>query len=84
MFCLQKKKFEIRSVGSAGGRRFAYYTESDATSKYLLHICRSTHMFQMAIQPKLMEIRHLDAEGENCSVKILFLFSSSSNYNCKI
>ncbi|KAK7104751.1 uncharacterized protein [Littorina saxatilis] len=59
-----KKKFEIRSVGSAGGRRFAYYTESDVTSKYLLHICRSTHMFQMAIQPKLMEIRHLDAEDK--------------------
>ncbi|KAL8590064.1 hypothetical protein ACOMHN_034295 [Nucella lapillus] len=59
-----KKKFEIRSVGSAGGRRFAYYTDSDVTSKYLLHICRSTHMFQMAIQPKLMEIRHLDAEDK--------------------
>ncbi|XP_076442408.1 uncharacterized protein LOC143281214 [Babylonia areolata] len=59
-----KKKFEIRSVGSAGGRRFAYYTDSDGTSKYLLHICRSTHMFQMAIQPKLMEIRHLDAEDK--------------------
>lgn len=59
-----KKKFEIRSVGSAGGRRFTYYTESDVTSKYLLHICRSTHMFQMAIQPKLMEIRHLDAEDK--------------------
>ena len=63
MFCQQKKKFEIRSAESAGGRRFAYYTENDGTSKYLLHICRSTHMFQMAIQPKLMEIRHLDAEG---------------------
>ena len=59
----QKKKFEIRSVGSSGGRKFAYYTESDVMSKYLLHIYRSTHMFQMAIQPKLMEIRHLDAEG---------------------
>ncbi|KAK7506980.1 hypothetical protein BaRGS_00001831 [Batillaria attramentaria] len=59
-----KKKFEIRSVGSAGGRRFTYYTESDVTSKYLLYICRSTHMFQMAIHPKLMEIRHLDAEDK--------------------
>lgn len=59
-----KKKFEIRSVGSAGGRKFTYYTDSDVTSKYLLYICRSTHMFQMAIHPKLMEIRHLDAEDK--------------------
>ncbi|CAG5129827.1 unnamed protein product [Candidula unifasciata] len=59
-----KKKFEIRSVQSAGGRRFLYYTDADVKSKYLLHICRSTHMFQMAIQPKLMEIQHLDNEDQ--------------------
>lgn len=27
-------------------------------------------MFQMAIQPKLMEIRHLDAEGQHCYLNI--------------
>ncbi|XP_005093424.1 uncharacterized protein LOC101863416 [Aplysia californica] len=59
-----KKKFEIRSVQSAGGRRFMYYTDCDVKSKYLLTICRSTHMFQMAIQPKLMEIHHLDNEDQ--------------------
>ena len=59
----QKKKFEIRSVQSAGGRRFMYYTDCDIKSKYLLNIARGTHMFQMAIQPKLMEIQHLDNEG---------------------
>lgn len=41
-----------------------YYTDCDIKSKYLLNICRSTHIFQMAIQPKLMEIQHLDNEGK--------------------
>ncbi|GFN94468.1 Ferm domain containing 6 [Plakobranchus ocellatus] len=59
-----KKKFEIRSVQSAGGRRFMYYTDCDIKSKYLLNIARGTHMFQMAIQPKLMEIQHLDNEDQ--------------------
>ncbi|XP_061173033.1 protein expanded-like [Saccostrea echinata] len=58
----EKKKFEIQS--GPGGRKFAYYTDSDSKSKYLLSLCRTTHMFQMAIQPKLMEIRHLDAEDK--------------------
>ncbi|XP_059169810.1 protein expanded-like isoform X2 [Physella acuta] len=59
-----KKKFEIRSIQSAGGRRFIYYTDCDIKSKYLLSICRGTHMFQMAIQPKLLEIQHLDNEDQ--------------------
>ncbi|CAL1526866.1 unnamed protein product [Lymnaea stagnalis] len=59
-----KKKFEIRSVQSAGGRRYMYYTDCDIKSKYLLSICRGTHMFQMAIQPKLLEIQHLDNEDQ--------------------
>ncbi|RUS84496.1 hypothetical protein EGW08_007735 [Elysia chlorotica] len=59
-----KKKFEIRSIQSAGGRRFMYYTDCDVKSKYLLNIARGTHMFQMAIQPKLMEIQHLDNEDQ--------------------
>ncbi|ESO87708.1 hypothetical protein LOTGIDRAFT_127244 [Lottia gigantea] len=58
-----KKKFEIRSEGCPDGRKFTYYTDSDVTSKYLLTICRATHMFQLEIEPKLREIRHLDAEG---------------------
>ncbi|WAR18754.1 FRMD1-like protein [Mya arenaria] len=60
----EKKKFEIRAVGSPAGRKFSYYTDSDVKSKYLLSFSRNTHMFQMAIQPKLMEIRHLDEEDK--------------------
>ncbi|XP_046351374.1 uncharacterized protein LOC124131899 [Haliotis rufescens] len=61
-----KKKFEIRTTGGneSTSRKFTYYTEVDGKSKYLLSICRTTHMFQLAIQPKLMEIRHLDAEDQ--------------------
>ncbi|KAL4237397.1 FERM domain-containing protein 6 [Mactra antiquata] len=55
-----KKKFEIRSVGTPAGRKFTYYTDSDVKSKYLLTLSRNTHMFQMAIQPKLMEIRQFE------------------------
>ncbi|CAE1284780.1 unnamed protein product [Acanthosepion pharaonis] len=59
-----KKKFEIRSVGRPEGRKFTYYTESDAKSKYILSICRNTHMFHLELEPKLMEIRHLQAEDK--------------------
>ncbi|GAB1597483.1 flocculation protein FLO11-like [Argonauta hians] len=59
-----KKKFEIRSVGKPEGRKFTYYTDSDAKSKYILSICRNTHMFHLELEPKLMEIRHLQAEDK--------------------
>ncbi|KAL8610957.1 hypothetical protein ACOMHN_042573 [Nucella lapillus] len=73
-----KRKFEIRSTESAGGRRFAYYTENDGTAKYLLNLCRATHQFQMAIQPKLMEIRHLDAEDKKCYMES-YIYSDASD-----
>lgn len=61
---LQKKKFEIRAAGAPEGRKFAYYTDCDTKSKYLLQLCKQTHMFQLAIHPKLMEIRHLEEQGK--------------------
>lgn len=60
---LQKKKFEIRAAGSPEGRKFSYYTDCDTKSKYLLQLCKATHMFQLAIHPKLIEIRHLEEQG---------------------
>ena len=60
----QKKKFEIRAVGTPAGRKFTYYTGSDERAKYLLSLCRTTHLFQMTVQPKLAEIRHLEAEDK--------------------
>jgi hypothetical protein len=33
-----------------------------------LQLCKATHMFQLAIQPKLTEIRHLDEQGKTITV----------------
>lgn len=70
MFLFQKKKFEIRTIGTPEGRKFTYYTGSDERSKYLLHLCRTTHMFQMAMAPKLAEIKHLEAEGKRSKIDL--------------
>lgn len=62
-FQLQRKKFEIRAVGCPENRKFTYYTSSDDKSKHLLYLCRVTHQFSMAMQPKLAELRKLEEEG---------------------
>lgn len=59
----QRKKFEIRAVGCPESRKFTYYTSSDDKSKHLLYLCRVTHQFSMAMQPKLAELRKLEEEG---------------------
>ena len=59
----QRKKFEIRAVGCPESRKFTYYTSSDDKSKHLLYLCRVTHQFSMAMQPKLAELRRLEEEG---------------------
>ncbi|XP_069118982.1 protein expanded-like [Argopecten irradians] len=74
-----KKKFEVRWVGNPAGRKFTYYTDCDNTSKYLLYICRTTHMFQMAIQSKLMEIQHLDAEDKK-RYNEAYIYSDTKDY----
>ena len=61
---LQRKKFEIRAVGCPDSRKYTYYTSSDDKSKHLLYLCRVTHQFSMAMQPKLAELRKLEEEGE--------------------
>ena len=60
---MQRKKFEIRAVGCPESRKFTYYTSSDDKSKHLLYLCRVTHQFSMAMQPKLAELRKLEEEG---------------------
>ncbi|EFX80952.1 hypothetical protein DAPPUDRAFT_318159 [Daphnia pulex] len=61
--CFERKKFEIRAVGCPESRKFTYYTSSDDKSKHLLYLCRVTHQFSMAMQPKLAELRKLEEEG---------------------
>ncbi|XP_063426445.1 uncharacterized protein LOC134710159 [Mytilus trossulus] len=70
----EKKKFEIRAAGAPEGRKFAYYTDCDTKSKYLLQLCKQTHMFQLAIHPKLMEIRHLE-EQDKKRYRELYIYS---------
>ena len=60
----RRKKFEIRAVGCPDSRKYTYYTSSDDKSKHLLYLCRVTHQFSMAMQPKLAELRKLEEEGE--------------------
>ncbi|XP_014281361.1 protein expanded [Halyomorpha halys] len=55
--CFDRKKFEIRGVNSAFGEKFCYYTSSDEKSKHLLALCKVTHQYSMAMQPKLAQIR---------------------------
>ena len=67
----------------AENRKFTYYTSSDDKSKHLLYLCRVTHQFSMAMQPKLAELRKLEEEGKlyqgtlfnlNLLKLIIFLF----------
>jgi hypothetical protein len=69
---LQRKKFEIRAVGCPDSRKYTYYTSSDDKSKHLLYLCRVTHQFSMAMQPKLAELRKLEEEGELHCCQIAF------------
>lgn len=63
---LQRKKFEIRALNwPASGEKFTFYTNSDEKSKHLLFLCRVTHQFSMAIQPRLSEVRRKEEEGES-------------------
>ena len=55
---LQKKKFEIRAIGTPDGRKFTYYTGSDERSKYLLSQCETTHLFHMSVLPRYVSSLH--------------------------
>jgi len=62
----QRKKFEIRALNwPTSGEKFTFYTNSDEKSKHLLFLCRVTHQFSMAIQPRLSEVRRREEEGES-------------------
>nr|XP_018900555.1 PREDICTED: protein expanded [Bemisia tabaci] len=59
-----RKKFEIRgsNPGPSAGEKLVYYTSSDEKSKHLLMLCKVTHQFLMAIQPRLTEIQQKEEE----------------------
>ncbi|XP_071454896.1 protein expanded [Hetaerina americana] len=62
--CFERKKFEIRALNWPGStpRKFTYYSNSDEKSKHLLSLCRLTHQFSMAMQPRLAEVRRREEE----------------------
>ncbi|KAK8742464.1 hypothetical protein OTU49_001893, partial [Cherax quadricarinatus] len=56
----EKKKFEVRALSYPG--KLTFYTTSDEKSKHLLYLCRLTHQFNLALQPRLAEVRRLQEE----------------------
>jgi len=74
---LQKKKFEIVADGFAE-RRFVYYTSSKESGESLLNICRATHQFHLAQQPRVLELCRLqerDLRGPN---QEMYVYSENS------
>ncbi|XP_068085286.1 protein expanded [Anabrus simplex] len=75
--CFDRKKFEIRALNwPASGEKFTYYTSSDEKSKHLLFLCRVTHQFSMAIQPRLSEVRRREEE-ERKRMRDCYMYSRS-------
>ncbi|XP_071534374.1 uncharacterized protein ex isoform X2 [Panulirus ornatus] len=56
----EKKKFEVRALSYPG--KLTFYTTSDEKSKHLLYLCRLTHQFNLALQPRLAELRRIHEE----------------------
>ncbi|XP_050716067.1 protein expanded-like isoform X2 [Eriocheir sinensis] len=58
----EKKKFEVRALSYT--EKLVFYTTSDEKSKHLLYLCRLTHQFNMALQPRLAELRRVQEEDQ--------------------
>lgn len=77
-FHLQKKRFEVRVVGG-GEHKFVYYANSEDHAKSLLAFCRSSHLFQMSLQPKLAEMRVLEAEDKR--YRETYIYSENAEFS---
>lgn len=50
-------------MGAPSGRKYAYYTGSESRSKYLLGLCRATHLFNITtLKLKLDEMKQFQNE----------------------
>ncbi|XP_024083068.1 protein expanded isoform X2 [Cimex lectularius] len=65
--CFDRKKFEIRGANWASSEKFIYYASSDEKSKHLLSLCKVTHQYSMAVQPRLAQVRgREESERKQC------------------
>lgn len=55
--CFDRKKFEIRGINGALGKKCCYFTSRDEKSKHLLLLCRLTHEYSMAVDSQLAQLR---------------------------
>nr|CAD7393706.1 unnamed protein product [Timema cristinae] len=88
--CFDRKKFEIRADNwPTSGEKYTYYTTSDEKSKHLLFLCRVTHQFSMAIQPRLSEVRRKEEE-EKKRYRDCYMYSrglsalAGKHYKCHV
>nr|CAD7599151.1 unnamed protein product [Timema genevievae] len=86
----ERKKFEIRADNwPTSGEKYTYYTTSDEKSKHLLFLCRVTHQFSMAIQPRLSEVRRKEEE-EKKRYRDCYMYSrglsalAGKHYKCHV
>nr|CAD7462430.1 unnamed protein product [Timema tahoe] len=84
------EKFEIRADNwPTSGEKYTYYTTSDEKSKHLLFLCRVTHQFSMAIQPRLSEVRRKEEE-EKKRYRDCYMYSrglsalAGKHYKCHV
>ncbi|OQR72875.1 hypothetical protein BIW11_10101 [Tropilaelaps mercedesae] len=56
-----RRRFEVRLEGRCRQLlKFVYSCSSEAVAAALLDLCRRTHQFNMAIQPRLVELRNVE------------------------
>lgn len=73
----EKKKFEICCAGNPKMRKFSYYLKNEIVSKSLFWLCRLTHQFNMAVQPRIAELKKYELEA-TVPFRESYIYSDSS------
>nr|XP_023025042.1 protein expanded [Leptinotarsa decemlineata] len=73
----ERKKFEIRT----NHEKLTLYTTSDEKSRLLLGLCRAAHQFNMAVTPRLNEMKRVEEERQRWDgdQRVSVISSTSSN-----
>uniref|UniRef100_T1IPS2 FERM domain-containing protein n=1 Tax=Strigamia maritima TaxID=126957 RepID=T1IPS2_STRMM len=75
----EKRKFEVRAMCYSNCRKYTYYADNDDKAKNLLHLCKMTHQFSMAMQPKVAELQRLEKESKK-SYRESYIYSDSVDF----